>query len=67
MFIHQAVMIAQETGKRIRRKSWPSVLSIEPTDSPIKLCMAHAEKKAPRRGWQPKAQDLVADDWIVTN
>lgn len=67
MLIHEAIKLGQETGKRIRRKSWPSILSIEPTDSPYKLCIAYAVNKAPRRGWQPTAQDLIADDWEISN
>lgn len=64
MFIHEAVQKAISTGNYIRRISWPRGLSIEPTDSP-NTCVAHVKDKAPRRGWQPKAKDLLADDWEV--
>ena len=58
----------------ITRKKWSHVVSkqdgdikILPTDSPD--CMiVYSEangKEDPRRGWEPTAEDLIADDWIT--
>jgi hypothetical protein len=66
MFIYEAVRQVLDTDTHIRRISWPCGLSIKPTDTP-NACVAYTKDKAPRRGWQPKAQDLIADDWIVTD
>lgn len=66
MFIYEAARQALDTGTYIRRTSWPRGLSIKPTDTPD-ACVAYAKDKAPRRGWQPKAEDLAADDWAVTD
>lgn len=39
---------------------------IQPTNSPD-CCIIYSEiNKVPRRGWQPSAEDLSANDWFVT-
>jgi hypothetical protein len=62
MFIHEAVQEAVSTSGHIRRRSWPRSISVKPTDT-IDNCICHGTDQAPRRGWQPKACDLMAADW----
>lgn len=66
MFIHEAVKIALEKDKSIARESepWSGRFKIKPTDTPD-CCLAAIDNKPPRRGWQPKAEDLLADDWTI--
>lgn len=74
MYIHEAVVSALESNSFIRRSAWKKVLTPNPTYAAIKIqptntpggCFLHyeaVEKICP--GWQPKAEDLLADDWEV--
>lgn len=66
MNIQEATKKALKTGVTIRRAGWPTIhISIKPTNTPD-CCLCYRDKKNPRRGWQPVAEDLIADDWIVT-
>ena len=39
---------------------------IRPTNSDDRLCeVMKLDGSNPRRGWQPKLEDLLADDWTV--
>ncbi len=68
MFIYQAVEKAIKEGKYITRENcfWGGIVKIKPTNT-CDCCIAVAldKKNPPRRGWQPKAEDLMADDWYV--
>ncbi len=66
MNIQEAVKKAIKDGKHITRKAFKEKLYIEPTDTPDCCIISAPEpRKNPRRGWQPQAEDLLADDWIV--
>lgn len=64
MFIHEAVKEAMEKGKLIYRRPYP-FWKMEPTNT-SDCIMTHAEDKAPCRCWNPQADDLMADDWEIT-
>lgn len=67
MNIYEAAKVAIANGQYITRAAWenPYRFRIEPTDTPD-CCVTHSDAmRAPRRGWQPKAGDLIADDWIA--
>lgn len=65
MFIHEAVQIALEIGACIVRRKYLRYHHIKPTDSDEGFILVGKEQ-APCPRWQPKAEDLMADDWTVT-
>lgn len=74
MFIHEAILSRSQGEPYITRKSWdyPATESVEaaimilPTDTPDCCIIMSVNGKNPCRGWQPTAEDLAADDWVVT-
>ena len=70
MYIHEAVKKASESELYISRRSawWGAIIKIKPTntsDCCIVQMEMDGEEYDPIRGWQPKAEDLMADDWEV--
>lgn len=69
MNIVDAVTKACEKKMSIRRKSWPQCICAVPTNSHdgvilysgIVYCGTPYRRVAPR--WEPKAEDLIAQDW----
>lgn len=68
--IVEAVKIAMETRMCIRRRCWdyptskPMIaVKILPTNSPDGCVLLGVAHQIPRNGWQPNAEDLVAEDW----
>lgn len=64
MFIQEAVKKATEKGKLIYRTPYP-FWKMEPTNS-SDCVVIHADGKEPGRCWNPQADDLMANDWEVT-
>ncbi|MEB4814613.1 Thoeris anti-defense Tad2 family protein [Bacillus thuringiensis] len=72
MNIQEATKLAMEQQKFISRIYFINTfkVKIKPTNGYV-LCESYplnADEIGapnPRRGWQPKAEDLVADDWVV--
>ena len=73
MFIHEAILDRSVDKPYITRKSWffPTVepvsapVMVLPTDTPDCCVIMSINAKNPRRGWQPQAEDLIADDWVA--
>lgn len=65
MYIHEAVSLASESGGYITRRKFAKRVRIKPTDSDEGLIIA-VKNQAPYPRWQPRAEDLIADDWMVT-
>ncbi len=73
MFIHEAINARTADKPCITREAWKifnSSVSMEgirllPTNTPDCCILFSNGRKIPSRGWQPKAEDLVADDWIT--
>lgn len=71
MKIYEAIMARTDERPYIRRRSWDYItiepvaasVKILPTNSPDGCIVESATEGKPRRGWQPTAGDLVADDW----
>ena len=64
--IVDAARLAADKRTRITRKAWEGHVSIMPTDTPD-CCVAVSKiAKAPCPRWQPKAEDLMAEDWTIT-
>lgn len=66
MNICEATRKAVEENKYISREAHSGcvVIKIKPTNTPD-CCIISDGKQIPRRGWQPQAEDLTADDWVV--
>lgn len=76
MYIQEAVKESLASGKWIRRKSWLTCFAgkvmILPTDTHdccIIGCLNYKTGLVENRSknWNPKAEDLVADDWVTIN
>ena len=68
MYIHEAISEAMATGRCIRRKA-PAIwkrCKVEPTDSDEGCLLLSAFSMAPCPRWQPKAEDLMAGDWMLS-
>ena len=68
MNIQKAIKESLRTKKMIARKS-VTYLVIMPTNDVFNRMMLHdiRSRRLPGRGWQPDANDLIADDWYVTD
>ena len=68
MNIQEATKQAVAEGKRITRSNawWggENGTKIRPTDTDECCIVSGAKKEAPR--WNPQAEDLTADDWVIT-
>ncbi len=66
MFIHEAVHEAVKKEKYITLKDLSGRIKIKPTNGPGNLIIMQADGSRPSKaGWQPSAEDLLRDDWIV--
>lgn len=67
MLISEAVEKAKRENKYITRQKlgWVNCVKIKPTDTSDCCIVMQIEKKSSCRGWQPYAEDLVANDWMV--
>ena len=67
MNIQQAAKKAHAQNKAIVRASWlqgGEAISIIPTDGP-ECCIVQLGDRTISR-WEPQCEDLIADDWEVT-
>lgn len=69
MNIQEATKQAIAEGKQITRiNAWwgggENGIKIRPTNTHECCIVSNAKKEAPR--WNPQAEDLIADDWVVT-
>lgn len=72
MIISEAIRARTENKPYITREAWcntyrGSDLKVFPTNTPDCCVLTSLEARGPRRGWQPTAGDLIADDWFVTD
>lgn len=70
MNIQEATKQAVAEGKQITRiNAWwgggESGIKIRPTDTDECCIVSIAKNEVPR--WNPQAEDLTADDWVVTD
>lgn len=68
MFIHEAVKEAMVKKCYIKRATawWGNITKLLPTNTQDCIVI-YSNSKPPRRGWEPNAEDLIADDWIVVD
>lgn len=67
MNIQEAVMKSLENNKMIARESI-SYLAFIPTNDVFNRIMIVdiKNRRLPGKGWQPDANDLIAEDWYLT-
>ena len=65
MFIHEAVKKAMDIGGLISRQEYEGTVRIQPTDSCEGFILINSNN-VPHPRWQPRAEDIIAEDWIVT-
>ena len=66
MNIKEAVEMALEKGCLIRRRSWfEQFSSIKPTNTIDGCLLVPKNDKPPVKWWNPQADDLIAEDWIL--
>lgn len=72
MFIHEAIKARTSDKPFIMREKWADMfgarrgVKLFPTDSPDGFILHSSATRSAQRGWQPEAEDLVADDWITS-
>ena len=72
MNIKEAVEESLRTKKMITRKEQENQHILMPTNDPFYLMAGmpthlRETKESLLKGWQPMANDLIADDWYVTD
>lgn len=68
MKISEAVEKALAEGCYITPKEHEDWIKIKPTNDTGNCILMHADGSNPSKyGWQPSANDLIRDDWIVVN
>ena len=70
MNIQEAVKESLKIKKMFTRKSLENYIGFIPTNDPYMLVMLvdmQNKSRLPCRGWQPTADDLIRDDWYVTD
>ncbi len=71
MYIHEAINARTVEMPFITREKWQDIYGrwaspkIMATSSPDGMQVFTRSMKDPRRGWQPLAEDLTANDWIT--
>jgi hypothetical protein len=67
MYIHQAAKAALETGQAFYRvvDSDGKKIYILPTNTPMCCIVSMNGVKKPAPRWEPTAEDLTRDDWMV--
>lgn len=75
MLIQEAIKARTEDKPFIVRKRWQEEYGcyawkgtkILPTSTPDYCLIMTGYSKTPCRGWEPSAEDLLADDWEPSN
>lgn len=68
MHIHEAVELAISTNGFITIPEFDGAVKIKPTNEKRKCIVMNWDGSRPSKyGWQPTAEDLMRDDWIVVN
>ncbi len=68
MFIHEAVKEAMEKNCYMKREKtwWSDIIKLMPTNT-SDCVVIHQQSKPQCRGWEPNAEDLAADDWVLVD
>lgn len=66
MTIQKAVAAAVAIDGFLFRESWRRHIRLEPSNSDEGFFVHSKYGKAPRPRWQPRAEDLMANDWEIS-
>lgn len=72
MYIHEAIRKRSSVHPFITRKAWALKFSVArtikifPTNTPDGMILYSNSIRGPVRGWQPREEDLTANDWTIT-
>ena len=72
MYIHEAIRASDREFPCITRESWMGMQDGErrtlvclcPTNTPNNVLIEGGTARTTCRGWQPRLDDLVANDWL---
>ena len=68
MNIQDAIKESLKNKKMIARKNMSYIAFIPTNDTFDRILIVDIKnRRLPGKGWQPNANDLIADDWYVTN
>ena len=69
MNIQEAVKESLKQNKIMSRKKYQGHIGFIPTDDAFKMIMIVdlKRKRPPGKRWQPISEDLMADDWYITD
>jgi hypothetical protein len=68
MYIHEAAKKAMDERKYITTPEFAGSTKIKPTnESGNCVVMMHDGSHPSKYGWQPTANDLIRDDWIIVD
>lgn len=70
MNIQEAVKKSTETKRAFTRTQIDNYIALVPTNNPYMLVMVinvNNKSRLPGRGWQPTADDLMSNDWYITD
>ncbi|QOP54909.1 DUF2829 domain-containing protein [Lacticaseibacillus paracasei] len=67
MKISNAIELDKKTRRGIARRAWSgSSIYVVPTNTDAFMILRdRTGERSPKRGWQPSADDLTANDWYV--
>ena len=64
---------SRDKGMSITRRAWGyphglpgPAIKLTPTDPPDGFVVISACTSATRPGWEPRTEDILADDWTIT-
>lgn len=67
MKIGEAVKQALDEGKCITRDAYLDIVKMWPISKGTPLTIMMADGSLPCKNWNPTAEDLMAEDWILVN
>lgn len=67
MNIIEATTEAMKSGKKMTRRSWRGSTKVHPTKTCYDLITKYKNEKKRHPLWNPKTDDVLADDWILTD
>lgn len=68
MHIQEATRQAMDEGRYIITPEWVHAMKIKPTNGTGRCIAMKADGSNPSKyGWQPSADDLIRDDWMVVD
>ena len=67
MNIIEVTRLARSEGKPMKRRSWKFDWQVKPTDICFDFISCDSENEKRHPLWNPKTDDVLADDWILVD